>query len=97
MADAEIIPIGTRGRPGRGTGQARPSSAARGLAGKPAAKRDQRRFADLLTGVLAGLAGGIARAVIGLDRLFADIVIHVLGAIAQGDGLILFLGHSSCS
>ena len=33
MADAEIIPIGTRGRPGRGTGT-RPSSAARGLAPK---------------------------------------------------------------
>jgi 1-acyl-sn-glycerol-3-phosphate acyltransferase len=32
MGDAEIIPIGTRGRPGRGTGKA-PSSAARGLAG----------------------------------------------------------------
>ncbi|GAB7005899.1 hypothetical protein JCM18899A_33720 [Nocardioides sp. AN3] len=31
---AEVIPIGTRGRPGRGTGQ-RPSSAARSLAGKP--------------------------------------------------------------
>ncbi|MBZ5739276.1 lysophospholipid acyltransferase family protein [Nocardioides mangrovi] len=31
MGDAEIIPIGTRGRPGRGTGTA-PSSAARGLA-----------------------------------------------------------------
>ncbi|HWJ81952.1 MAG TPA: lysophospholipid acyltransferase family protein [Nocardioides sp.] len=31
MGDAEIIPIGTRGRPGRGTGT-RPSSAARGLA-----------------------------------------------------------------
>lgn len=31
MADAEVIPIGTRGRPGRGTGTA-PSSAARGLA-----------------------------------------------------------------
>lgn len=31
MGDAEIIPIGTRGRPGRGTGKA-PSSAARGLA-----------------------------------------------------------------
>ncbi|GAB4009350.1 lysophospholipid acyltransferase family protein [Nocardioides ultimimeridianus] len=31
MADAEIIPIGTRGRPGRGTGT-RPSAAARGLA-----------------------------------------------------------------
>lgn len=38
MGDAEIIPIGTGGRPGRGTGT-RPSSAARGLAagkgGKP--------------------------------------------------------------
>ena len=36
MGDAEIIPIGTRGRPGRGTGK-QPSSAARGLApgGKP--------------------------------------------------------------
>lgn len=35
MGDAEIIPIGTRGQPGRGTGK-RPSSAARGLAtGKP--------------------------------------------------------------
>ena len=33
MGDAEIIPIGTRGRPGRGTGDARPSSAARNLAG----------------------------------------------------------------
>ncbi len=33
MADAEIIPIGTRGRPGRGTGKSHPSSAARNLAG----------------------------------------------------------------
>jgi len=32
MGDAEIIPIGTRGRPGRGTGKTA-SSAARGLAG----------------------------------------------------------------
>ncbi|MEZ5093152.1 1-acyl-sn-glycerol-3-phosphate acyltransferase [Nocardioides sp.] len=32
MADAEIIPIGTRGRPGRGSGSMHPSSAARGLA-----------------------------------------------------------------
>jgi len=31
MGDAEIIPIGTRGQPGRGTGK-RPSAAARGLA-----------------------------------------------------------------
>ena len=35
---AEIIPIGTRGRPGRGTGQ-RPSAAARSLAGTPAQRR----------------------------------------------------------
>ena len=33
MGDAEIIPIGTRGRPGRGSGSMHPSSAARGLAG----------------------------------------------------------------
>jgi 1-acyl-sn-glycerol-3-phosphate acyltransferase len=32
VGDAEIIPIGTRGRPGRGTGKDRPSSAARNLA-----------------------------------------------------------------
>ncbi|GAA5144866.1 hypothetical protein GCM10023340_13220 [Nocardioides marinquilinus] len=38
MGDAEIIPIGTRGRPGRGTGTP-PSSAARGLAGKPPPRR----------------------------------------------------------
>ena len=34
MGDAEIIPIGTRGKPGRGTGK-QPSAAARGLAPKP--------------------------------------------------------------
>ncbi|WP_209020528.1 lysophospholipid acyltransferase family protein [Nocardioides sp. 1609] len=34
MGDAEIIPIGTRGRPGRGTGK-QPSSAARSLAPQP--------------------------------------------------------------
>jgi 1-acyl-sn-glycerol-3-phosphate acyltransferase len=32
MGDAEVIPIGTRGRPGRGTGTRQPSSAARNLA-----------------------------------------------------------------
>ena len=43
MGDAEIIPIGTRGRPGRGTGK-QPSSAARDLAGKgPAARPAPRR------------------------------------------------------
>ncbi|QIK74513.1 lysophospholipid acyltransferase family protein [Nocardioides piscis] len=35
MSDAEIIPIGTSGRPGRGSGRERPSAAARGLAGGP--------------------------------------------------------------
>ena len=44
MADAEVIPIGTGGRPGRGTGSARPSAASRTLAGarKPAARRTPR-------------------------------------------------------
>jgi 1-acyl-sn-glycerol-3-phosphate acyltransferase len=35
MGDAEIIPIGTRGRPGRGSGNTKPSSSARSLAGGP--------------------------------------------------------------
>jgi len=43
MGDAEIIPIGTRGRPGRGTGK-QPSSAARSLAtgSKPAPSTPRR-------------------------------------------------------
>jgi 1-acyl-sn-glycerol-3-phosphate acyltransferase len=38
MADAEIIPIGTRGRPGRGTGTA-PSAASRSLAPKTSTRQ----------------------------------------------------------
>ncbi len=34
MGDAEIIPLGTRGRAGRGSGQQRPSSASRSLSGR---------------------------------------------------------------
>ena len=43
MADAEIIPLGTRGRPGRGSGSAKPSASARNLAAgkKPARKPDR--------------------------------------------------------
>jgi 1-acyl-sn-glycerol-3-phosphate acyltransferase len=33
VPDAEVIPLGTHGRPGRGSGSAKPSSAARSLAG----------------------------------------------------------------
>ncbi len=46
MGDAEIIPIGTRGRPGRGSaaGAAKPSSASRGLAG--AVKRPAKPVPD---------------------------------------------------
>jgi 1-acyl-sn-glycerol-3-phosphate acyltransferase len=39
VADAEIIPIGTRGRPGRGTGNAKPSASARSLAGPAKPRR----------------------------------------------------------
>ncbi len=35
MADAEIIHLGTRGRPGRGTGRNKPSTSSRDLAGRP--------------------------------------------------------------
>jgi 1-acyl-sn-glycerol-3-phosphate acyltransferase len=44
VADAEVIPIGTGGRPGRGTGSARPSAASRTLtsAKKPASRRPPR-------------------------------------------------------
>jgi 1-acyl-sn-glycerol-3-phosphate acyltransferase len=38
-SEADVIPIGTSGRPGRGTGRARPSSAARGLVPGSAARR----------------------------------------------------------
>jgi 1-acyl-sn-glycerol-3-phosphate acyltransferase len=42
MGDAEIIPIGTRGRPGRGSASGKPSSASRDLAGprKQPARKD---------------------------------------------------------
>ncbi len=46
MGDAEIIPIGTGGRPGRGSGSERPSNASRGLAGgaaRPARKAAPRK------------------------------------------------------
>ncbi|WP_310961425.1 lysophospholipid acyltransferase family protein [Nocardioides terrisoli] len=39
MSEGNVIPIGTRGRPGRGTGAARPSASARSLAGKKPARR----------------------------------------------------------
>ena len=42
MSDAQVIPIGTRGRPGRGTGRARPSAAARSLSGSAAAPATKR-------------------------------------------------------
>ncbi len=38
MGDAEVIPIGTRGKPGRGTNKTKPSAAARNLAGSGRAK-----------------------------------------------------------
>jgi 1-acyl-sn-glycerol-3-phosphate acyltransferase len=57
--DAKVIPIGTGGRPGRGSGSARPSSAARNLAPaakKPAAKKPAAKKAAGKAGK-AGQAG----------------------------------------
>jgi 1-acyl-sn-glycerol-3-phosphate acyltransferase len=42
MADAEVIPIGTRGKPGRGTGK-QPSAAARGLAPQRAVRKSKTK------------------------------------------------------
>jgi 1-acyl-sn-glycerol-3-phosphate acyltransferase len=53
MGDAEIIPIGTRGKPGRGTGSAKPSSSARGLAPKVATKPPVKRPAPIFDEVAA--------------------------------------------
>jgi 1-acyl-sn-glycerol-3-phosphate acyltransferase len=39
VPDAEIIPLGTRGKPGRGSGSSKPSSAARNLAAPAAARK----------------------------------------------------------
>ena len=39
MGDAEIIPIGTRGKPGRGTGEDKPSAPSRSLAGRSPSSR----------------------------------------------------------
>jgi hypothetical protein len=48
MGDAEIIPIGTRGRPGRGQGSGRPSAASRSLAAGPRKSAPTKsRAADL--------------------------------------------------
>ena len=43
VGDAEIIPIGTRGKPGRGTGDAKPSSNSRSLAAKTPSRTPARR------------------------------------------------------
>jgi 1-acyl-sn-glycerol-3-phosphate acyltransferase len=43
VGDAEIIPIGTRGKPGRGTGDEKPSSNSRSLAAKAPARRPAAR------------------------------------------------------
>jgi 1-acyl-sn-glycerol-3-phosphate acyltransferase len=49
VGDAEVIPLGTRGRPGRGSGSSKPSSAARNLAGGSKPRKTppaQRKPAD---------------------------------------------------
>ena len=46
VGDAEVIPIGTRGKPGRGTGDAKPSSSSRSLANRSPAKPSTRDDAE---------------------------------------------------
>ncbi|MDQ6688204.1 MAG: 1-acyl-sn-glycerol-3-phosphate acyltransferase, partial [Actinomycetota bacterium] len=49
MGDADVIPIGTRGRPGRGTGSPTPSKSARSLVGQAQKKRAPRKQAQPAT------------------------------------------------
>ena len=49
MADADIIPLGTRGRPGRGTGRQKPSTSSRTLAGGAAKKASAKKAAGTRT------------------------------------------------
>ncbi|MBD8870835.1 1-acyl-sn-glycerol-3-phosphate acyltransferase [Nocardioides donggukensis] len=65
MGDADVIPIGTRGRPGRGSGRKRPSSAARDLVpqarrAKPAAPSDPDESTRPDAGPVAGPVTGPA-------------------------------------
>ena len=54
MGDAEIIPIGTRGKPGRGTGDDKPSSNSRSLAPKTPARRTGPRSTSPASSERAG-------------------------------------------
>ena len=62
MGDAEIVPIGTRGRPGRGTGK-RPSSTARNLAqpGPGAARSDGAPGSGASGGPTDEPSGGLSK------------------------------------
>ncbi|HEY3014519.1 MAG TPA: 1-acyl-sn-glycerol-3-phosphate acyltransferase [Nocardioides sp.] len=58
MGDADVIPIGTRGRPGRGTGKAKPSTAARNLATpRTPAKAEPKRIPTIDPGPPAEATG----------------------------------------
>ena len=50
MADAEIIPLGTRGRPGRGSGRDHPSTSSRSLAGTPPQQAQKSAGEDVSQG-----------------------------------------------
>jgi 1-acyl-sn-glycerol-3-phosphate acyltransferase len=61
MADAEIIPLGTRGRPGRGTGRDKPSSSSRALAGAakpPRSDEDVPESTESIAPVVPVMPGG---------------------------------------
>ncbi len=61
MGDAEIIPIGTRGKPGRGTGGSKPSANSRSLVAKapsrPGVQKEPDEATEKTARVLEGLEG----------------------------------------
>ena len=58
MGDAEIIPIGTRGRPGRGTGSTKPSRSARSLAPQAGGKAARAAEPETEPGTESGTVPG---------------------------------------
>ncbi|WP_148574000.1 lysophospholipid acyltransferase family protein [Nocardioides caldifontis] len=65
MADAEIIPLGTRGRPGRGTGRDKPSSSSRSLA--PGGQRSAPAPSDRAPDEVVDAAAPVDQVVVSAD------------------------------
>ena len=90
MPDAEIIPLGTRGRPGRGSGRAKPSSSSRDLWG-PRKSGEDPEAADPAAAEVETTEATEEAAVHGVD--LGDLE-HAARSLAEGAELEPFGGDS---